>query len=106
MLAYDKPIIVGAYPKKALNWESILQAARIRVERNSKLLKGIVPNYVTNFAFAEDENGNRLPVQIKDNFNKTVRRWYWFYDNCKKKLYSRCLTINETKYNNDLNIDS
>ena len=28
MLAYDKPIIVGAYPKKALNWESILQVSQ------------------------------------------------------------------------------
>jgi hypothetical protein len=28
MVAYDKPVIVGAYPKKAVNWNSIIEAAR------------------------------------------------------------------------------
>ena len=28
MVAYDKPVVVGAYPKKAINWTSIINAAR------------------------------------------------------------------------------
>ena len=28
MVAYDKPVTVGAYPKKAVNWDSIIHAAR------------------------------------------------------------------------------
>ena len=43
MVAYDKPIIVGAYPKKAVNWKSIIEAARADPQKQQKQSKGIVP---------------------------------------------------------------
>ena len=107
MLAYDKPIIVGAYPKKALNWESILQAARTPgLNETPQTIEGHSSNYVTNFAFAEDENGNRLPsVQIKDNLIKLLDGGTGFMTIKKEVIQQMFDKYPETKYNNDLNID-
>ena len=107
MLAYDKPIIVGAYPKKALNWESILQAARTPgLDETPQTIEGHSSNYVTNFAFAEDENGNRLPsVQIKDNLIKLLDGGTGFMTIKKEVIQQTFDKYPETKYNNDLNID-
>ena len=71
-------------------------------------IEGHSSNYVTNFAFAEDEQGNRVPqVQIKDNLIKLVRRWHWIRVTIKKEVIQEMFDkLPETKYNNDLNIDN
>ena len=107
MLAYDKPIIVGAYPKKALNWDSILQAARTPgLNETPETIEGHSSNYVTNFAFQEDENGNKMPsVQIKDNLIKLLDGGTGFMTIKKDVIQQMFDHYPETKYNNDLNID-
>jgi hypothetical protein len=51
MVAYDKPIVVGAYPKKALNWTSIISAARADETETEETIEGHSSNYVVNFDF-------------------------------------------------------
>ena len=65
MVAYDRPITVGAYPKKAINWQSIIEAARRNEEETTETIEGHSSNYVVNFEFTQDENGN----PIKSNTN-------------------------------------
>ena len=73
MVAYDKPIIVGAYPKKALNWNSIINAARDDLSETADTIEGHSSNYVVNFDFVKDAEGNRTgQVQIVDNLVKLV----------------------------------
>ena len=71
MVAYDRPITVGAYPKKAINWQSIIEAARRNEDETTETIEGHSSNYVVNFESAQDENGNPInQIQIRDNLIK------------------------------------
>ena len=58
MVAYDKPVTVGAYPKKAVNWDSIIDAVKRNPEETAQTVEGHSSNYVVNFDFLKDEKGN------------------------------------------------
>ena len=87
MVAYDKPVVVGAYPKKALNWTSIIGAARANEEENEETIEGHSSNYVVNFDFLKDKDGNHTPqVQIEDNLVKLKDAGTGFM--CIEKYYT------------------
>ena len=107
MVAYDKPIVVGAYPKKAVNWHSIITAARNNPEETADTIEGHSSNYVVNFDFLLDENGKRTPqVQIVDNLVRLKDAGTGFM--CIKKEVIRQLmdAHPEMKYVNDINVDA
>lgn len=106
MVAYDKPIVVGAYPKKAVNWTSIINAARNNPEETADTIEGHSSNYVVNFDFLLDENGNRTPqVQIIDNLVRLKDAGTGFM--CiKKEVIRQLMDLHpEMKYVNDINVD-
>lgn len=107
MIAYDKPIVVGAYPKKAINWESIVNAARNpNLEETADSIEGHSSNYVVNFDFLKDENGNRTPqVQVVDNLIRLKDAGTGFM--CiKKEVVQKLFDAHpEMKYVNDINVD-
>jgi hypothetical protein len=106
-VAYDKPIVVGAYPKKAINWDSIITAARnTELEETSETIEGHSSNYVVNFDFVKDENGNRTPqVQIVDNLVRLKDAGTGFM--CiKKEVIQQMMDAHpDLKYVNDINVD-
>ena len=106
MVAYDKPVTVGAYPKKAINWESIITAARRNQEETVQTIEGHSSNYVVNFDFLKDEDGKLLPqIQIKDNLIKLKDAGTGFM--CiKKEVIQQLFDAHpELKYANDINVD-
>jgi hypothetical protein len=106
MVAYDKPVVVGAYPKKALNWTSIINAARANEEETEETIEGHSSNYVVNFDFLKDEDGKSTPqVQIEDNLVKLKDAGTGFM--CIEKSVIQKLFDNhpEMKYVNDINVD-
>jgi len=106
-VAYDKPIVVGAYPKKAINWQSIVHAARNIPEETPDTIEGHSSNYVVNFDFLKDENGNRTPqVQIVDNLVRLKDAGTGFM--CiKKEVIQQMMDAHpELKYVNDINVDN
>ena len=106
MVAYDKPITVGAYPKKAINWDSIITAARRNEEETSQTIEGHSSNYVVNFDFMKDEDGNPVPqIQIRDNLIKLKDAGTGFM--CiKKEVIQQLFDAHpELKYANDINVD-
>jgi hypothetical protein len=107
-VAYDKPVVVGAYPKKAINWDSIISAARNPdLDENAQTIEGHSSNYVVNFDFLKDENGNRTPqVQIVDNLVRLKDAGTGFM--CiKKEVIQQMMDAHpELKYVNDINVDS
>lgn len=107
-VAYDKPIVVGAYPKKAINWDSIINAARNSdLDENAQTIEGHSSNYVVNFDFVKDEQGNRTPqVQIVDNLVKLKDAGTGFM--CiKKEVIQQMMDAHpDLKYVNDINVDS
>jgi hypothetical protein len=48
MLALDKDVIGGPYPKKSINWGNVAQAARSHPEMEAKELEQLVGEYVFN----------------------------------------------------------
>jgi hypothetical protein len=106
MVAYDKPIVVGAYPKKAVNWDSIINAARRDEEETADTIEGHSSNYVVNFDWLKDAEGNRTPsVQIIENLVKLKDAGTGFM--CIKKEVIQQMFDNhpEMKYVNDINVD-
>jgi hypothetical protein len=107
MIAYDKPVVVGAYPKKAINWDSIVNAARNpNLEETPDTIEGHSSNYVVNFDFLTDENGVRTPqVQVVDNLIRLKDAGTGFM--CIKKDVIQTLfdAHPEMKYVNDINVD-
>lgn len=107
MVAYDKPVVVGAYPKKAINWDSIISAARNSdLAETAQTLEGHSSNYVVNFDFVKDEAGNRTPqVQIVDNLVRLKDAGTGFM--CiKKEVIQQLFDAHpEMKYVNDINVD-
>jgi hypothetical protein len=107
MVAYDKDIVVGAYPKKALNWDSIIGAARNEeLQETAETIEGHSSNYVVNFDFLKDKDGNNTPqVQIEDNLVKLKDAGTGFMCIKKEVMQKMFDEYPETKYVNDINVD-
>ena len=106
MVAYDKPIVVGAYPKKAINWGSIMEATRNDPNETPDTIEGHSSNYVVNFDFVLDKDGARTPqVQIVDNLVKLKDAGTGFMCIKKEVVQQMFDWYPETKYVNDINVD-
>jgi len=107
MVAYDKPIVVGAYPKKAINWNSIIGAARNPdLNETEESIEGHSSNYVVNFDFVKDDNNNPTPqVQIEDNLVKLKDAGTGFMCIRKDVIQQMFDKHPEYKYVNDINVD-
>jgi len=107
MVAYDKPIVVGAYPKKAINWTSILGAARNgELKETADTIEGHSSNYVVNFDFLKDTDGGQTPqVHVSDNLVKLKDAGTGFM--CiQKEVIQKMFDKNpDLKYVNDINVD-
>jgi hypothetical protein len=106
MVAYDKPITVGAYPKKAINWGSIIEASRNNLDETPETIEGHSSNYVVNFDFVKDEEGNPIPkIQINDNLIKLKDAGTGFMCIKKEVIQQMFDKHPELKYANDINVD-
>ena len=106
MVAYDKPVTVGAYPKKAINWNSIINAARADEAETPDTIEGHSSNYVVNFDFMKDEDGNPVPqIQIRDNLVKLKDAGTGFMCIKREVIQQMFDAHPELKYANDINVD-
>ena len=106
MVAYDRPITVGAYPKKAINWESIGGAARNNEDETAQTIEVHSSNYVVNFDFLKDDNGKPTPqIQIRDNLIKLKDAGTGFMCIQKDVIQQMFDNHPELKYANDINVD-
>jgi len=103
MVAYDKPVVVGAYPKKAINWDSIIGAARANEDENANTIEGHSSNYVVNFDFMKNQEGNTTTqVQITDNLVKLKDAGTGFMCIKKDTVQKMFDAHPELKYKNDI----
>ena len=106
MVAYDKPVIVGAYPKKAINWTSIINASRNNPDEDESTIEGHSSNYVVNFDHLEDEAGKKTSqVQIVDNLIRLKDGGTGFMCIQRDVIQKMFDAHPETKYVNDINVD-
>tara|TARA_B100000902_G_C27318609_1_gene922837 strand:+ start:2789 stop:3706 length:918 start_codon:yes stop_codon:yes gene_type:complete len=106
MVAYDRDVVVGAYPKKAINWNSIVDAARNNPEENEHTIEGHSSNYVVNFDFLQDDKGKPQPqIQIRDNLIKLKDAGTGFMCIKKEVIQKMFDKHPDLKYANDINVD-
>lgn len=66
MLALDKDVIGAPYPKKAINWGNIAQAARNHPNLDPKELENLVGEYVFNVVAGTDKFQVSEPLQVME----------------------------------------
>jgi hypothetical protein len=107
MVAYDRPVIVGAYPKKAINWPSIISAVKNNPEETANTIEGHSSNYVVNFDYLKDANGKLVPeVQIVQNLVKLKDGGTGFMCIKREAIQQLMDAHPDLKYKNDLNLDA
>jgi hypothetical protein len=104
MLQHDKDIIVGAYPKKELDWRNIYKRADMGI-KNGDELKDAGANYALNFEwnFKEDNTRN---LKIENGLVKLKDAATGFML-IKRSVFDRMIeAYPELYFNNDLNLDA
>ena len=66
LLALDKDVIGGPYPKKSMNWGNIAQAARTHPDLNPKELEQLVGEYVFNVVKGTQQFQVTEPLEVME----------------------------------------
>jgi hypothetical protein len=66
MLALDKDVIGGPYPKKSINWGNVAQAARTHPDINPKELENLVGEYVFNVVKGTQQFQVTEPLEVME----------------------------------------
>ena len=66
MLALDRDVIGGPYPKKSINWGNIAQAARTHPDINPKDLENLVGEYVFNVVKGTQQFQVTEPLEVME----------------------------------------
>ena len=102
MVHYDKPVIVGAYPKKNIDWDSVLSAAKKEGATPQQLISN-GSKYAINFDLKTDDNGTH--IQIVDNLIKLKDGATGFMCIKKPVIEKMFVEYAHLKYNSDINVD-
>ena len=104
MLQHDKDIIVGAYPKKDLNWNMIKLGAIANEDVTTDELKSLGANYALNFDWAY--NKDNKPVLKVDNGLVKLKDAATGFMLIKREVIEKMIAAYpELYFNNDLNLD-
>ena len=104
MLQHDKDIIVGAYPKKDLNWNMIKMGAIANEDVTTDELKSLGANYALNFDWAHDKDNK--PVLKVDNGLVKLKDAATGFMLIKREVIEKMIeAYPELYFNNDLNLD-
>lgn len=103
MLQHDKDIIVGAYPKKDLDWKAMEEALNEGPVHEGEL-KEIGSNYAMNMAWVDKEDGGRR-LDVHNGLIKLKDAATGFML-IKREVFTKMIdAYPELYFNNDLNLD-
>lgn len=103
MVYYDKPIIVGAYPKKNIDWDTVFSTAKSGMIKSSNELLAHGSKYAINFDLKQDQNGTH--IQIVDNLIKLKDGATGFMCIKRQVIQHMFEKYAHLKYNSDINVD-
>jgi len=66
MMALDKDVIGGPYPKKAINWKNVAEAARKHPDMDPKELEQLVGDYVFNVVKGTSQFSVTEPLEVME----------------------------------------
>lgn len=103
MLQHDKDIVVGAYPKKDLNWESIRHNIKLSDELKAEDIPSLGSQYALNYDLAYNADNKPL-LQSKDGLIKLKDAGTGFML-IKREVFERMIAhYPELYFQNDLNL--
>jgi hypothetical protein len=103
MLQHDKDVIVGAYPKKQLDWESVKDAVDRGIDEGS--LKDTAANYAINFDWDYNEETDTRRLDVQDGLVKLKDAGTGFMIIKRSVIEKMIESYPELYFNNDLHLD-
>ena len=103
MLQHDKDIIVGAYPKKDLNWNNIKQNVVNNTSIDANLLNSVGSNYALNFKYNLDDDTQK--IQMTDGLALLKDAATGFMLIKREVIMKMIKEYPDLYFNNDLNLD-
>lgn len=102
LVAHNKDVCVGAYPKKGVNWQRITQSVRGNAEEtyNDKQIAAFGSDYAINFKFLNKE---QKQIAIENGLIRLHDGATGFMMIKRSAIDKMIETYPELKYNNDLN---
>ena len=103
MLQHDKDIIVGAYPKKDLNWNNIKHNVVNNTSIDANLLNSVGSNYALNFKYHLDNDEPQ--IQMTDGLTELKDAATGFMLIKREVIMKMIEEYPDLYFNNDLNMD-
>lgn len=105
MLQHDKDIVVGAYPKKDLNWNAMSSHMKANPDLPVEDLKNLGSNYALNFDWDYNEDGK--PILKTENGLIKLKDAATGFMLIKREVIMKMIeAYPELYFNNDLNLDT
>jgi len=102
LIAHDKDVVVGAYPKKGVNWQRIKEGIRADADKefDDKQIAALGSDYAINFKFV---NREAKQIAIERGLIKLHDAGTGFMCIKRTAIDKMIAAYPELKYNNDLN---
>jgi hypothetical protein len=104
MLQHDKDIIVGAYPKKDLNWNAMKNGVKSNNDVTLEDMKSLGANYALNFDWSYTSE-NKPVLRTSDGLIKLKDAATGFMLIKREVIEKMIAAYPELYFNNDLNLD-
>ena len=104
MLQHDKDIVVGAYPKKDLNWSAMSSHMKENPDLSVEGLKNLGANYALNFDWNYNED-NKPILKTQNGLIKLKDAATGFMLIKREVIMKMIEAYPELYFNNDLNLD-
>lgn len=102
LIAADKDIAVGAYPKKGINWDIIKKFIQDNKEATSGEISAAGSEYAINFNF---KDVSKRAIEVQDGLVSLKDAGTGFMLIKRSVLESMMKAYPELQYNNDINVD-
>lgn len=104
MIQHDKDIIVGAYPKKDLNWDKMRDGIANNPNHSVDDMKRLASNYALNFEWNFDKN-DKGTIRTEDGLVKLKDAATGFMLIKREVILKMIESYPELYFNNDLSMD-
>ena len=102
MLIKDEDVVIGAYPKKGINWPSISKAVKANLP--TEQIEKFQAEYVLNFKFDNEERRKAGKLTVQNGLVEVLDGGTGFMCIKRSVIEKMIQAYPETKYVNDINL--
>jgi len=102
LVVADRDVVVGAYPKKGINWGTVKEHVRTTPDTTDDIISAAGSEYAINFNFKSPEDRS---VEVQDGLIALKDAGTGFMLIKREVIEKMAKHYPETKYNNDINVE-